>query len=50
MGALVKQGVSIGESSVVGMGSVVYNDVPEGMIALGNPARVVRRNEHKKIF
>ena len=50
MGALIKQGVSIGESSVVGMGSVVYNDVPEGMIALGNPARVVRRNEHKKIF
>ena len=50
MGALVKQGVSIGESSIVGMGSVVYNDVPEGMIALGNPARVVRRNEHKKIF
>jgi sugar O-acyltransferase (sialic acid O-acetyltransferase NeuD family) len=50
MGALVKQGVSIGESSIVGMGSVVYNDVPDGMIALGNPARVVRRNEHKKIF
>ena len=50
MGALVKQGVSIGESSIVGMGSVVYSDVPDGMIALGNPARVVRRNEHKKIF
>ena len=50
MGALVKQGVSIGETAIVGMGSVVYDDVPDGMIALGNPARVVRRNDHKKIF
>lgn len=50
MGALVIEKVSIGSESVVGMGSVVYKDIPSGVIALGNPARVVRRNEDKKVF
>ena len=50
MGALVREGVSIGKSSIVGMGSVVYNDIPDNVIALGNPARVVRRNEQKNVF
>ncbi|WP_435230935.1 NeuD/PglB/VioB family sugar acetyltransferase [Pseudopelagicola sp. nBUS_20] len=50
MGALIKEGVSVGANSIIGMGAVVYKDVPEGMIALGNPARVVRRNEDQKVF
>jgi acetyltransferase-like isoleucine patch superfamily enzyme len=32
------------------MGSVVYNDIPDQMIALGNPARPMRRNDEKKVF
>ncbi len=50
MGALIKEGVCIGSNSIVGMGAVVYNDIPEGMIALGNPARVVRQNSEQKVF
>lgn len=35
-------GVRIGENSLVGAGSVVVQDVPEGMIVAGNPAKVIR--------
>lgn len=50
MGALIKEKLRIGHTSIVGMGSVVHSDVPEEVIALGNPARVVRRNEDRKVF
>lgn len=41
-GVIVLDGVSIGAGAVVGAGSVVTRDVPDGMIAAGNPARVIR--------
>lgn len=41
-GAIVCPGVSIGEGSVVGAGSVVTRDVPAGVVAYGNPARIAR--------
>lgn len=50
MGALIKEGVNIGSNVIIGMGSVVYNDIPEGVIALGNPARVVQKNSGKRVF
>lgn len=50
MGALIKEGLTVGANSIVGMGAVVYQDIPDGMIALGNPARVVRKNEDQKVF
>jgi len=34
--------VTIGEGAMIGAGSVVTKDVPDGMLAYGNPARVVR--------
>lgn len=40
--AIVCKGVSIGENSVIGAGSVVVNDIPANVIAAGNPARVVK--------
>jgi maltose O-acetyltransferase len=41
-GAIVCPGVSIGEDTVVGAGAVVTRDLPAGVVAYGNPARVVR--------
>jgi maltose O-acetyltransferase len=41
-GAIVLPGVSVGENSVIGAGSVVTRDVPENVVAAGNPARVLR--------
>lgn len=41
-GAIVCPGVTIGENAVVGAGSVVTRDVPAGVLAVGNPCRVVR--------
>jgi maltose O-acetyltransferase len=41
-GALVLPGVSIGENSVIGAGSVVTGDLPAGVVAHGSPARVAR--------
>lgn len=40
--ALILPGVRIGSGSVIGAGSVVTRDVPEGVFAAGNPCRVVR--------
>lgn len=50
MGALVKEKVSIGSQSVLGMGSVAYKDIPDEVIAIGNPARPAKRNENKRVF
>ncbi len=41
-GALILKGVSIGADSVIGAGSVVTSSIPSGVIAAGNPARVLR--------
>lgn len=41
-GAIILPGVRIGQNSVVGAGSVVTRDLPSGVLAFGNPCRVVR--------
>ena len=41
-GAIILPGVSIGSRSVIGAGSVVTRDVPDGVFAAGNPCRVIR--------
>jgi len=41
-GALILAGVTIGSRSVIGAGSVVTRDIPDGMLAVGNPCRVIR--------
>jgi maltose O-acetyltransferase len=41
-GAIILPGVKIGSRSVIGAGSVVTRDVPGGVLAAGNPCRVLR--------
>jgi maltose O-acetyltransferase len=41
-GAIVLPGVTIGENTVVGAGAVVTKDLPANVVAVGNPARVIR--------
>jgi len=42
-GVIVCPGVTIGRDTVVGAGSVVTKDLPPGVLAVGNPAHVIRR-------
>ncbi|MDE3087370.1 MAG: sugar O-acetyltransferase [Acidobacteriota bacterium] len=42
-GVVVLPGVTVGSDTVVGAGSVVTADLPAGVVAMGNPARVARR-------
>ena len=41
-GTTILRGVSIGENSVVGAGSVVTKDVPDNVIVAGNPAKIIK--------
>ena len=45
-GTIVLPGVEIGDDTVVGAGSVVAKSLPAGVIAMGNPCRVVRQLAH----
>ena len=40
--AIILPGVSIGDNSVIGAGSVVTKNIPAGVVAVGNPCRVLR--------
>ncbi len=42
--AIICPGVTIGDRSVIGAGSVVTKDIPADCIAVGNPARIIKRN------
>ena len=51
-GAFIMPGVTIGENSVIGAGSVVTKDIPANVIAVGSPARVLREitQEDRKFY
>lgn len=42
-GAIICPGVTIGKGSVIGAGAVVTKDIPENSLAVGNPAKVIRK-------
>ena len=41
-GVIVMPGVTIGDNTVIGAGSIVTKDIPSGVVAVGNPCRVLR--------
>ncbi|MBQ3061162.1 MAG: sugar O-acetyltransferase [Lachnospiraceae bacterium] len=41
-GVVILPGVHIGDGSIIGAGSVVNKDIPQGVIAAGNPCKVIR--------
>lgn len=50
-GAVILPGVTIGDNVVIGAGSVVTKDIPDNVVAVGNPCKVLREvNEHDKEF
>lgn len=50
-GALIMPGITIGDHTVIGAGSVVTKDIPSGVVAVGVPCRVLREiNEHDKVY
>ena len=50
-GVIVMPGITIGDNAVIGAGSVVTKDIPAGVVAVGNPCRVIREvGEHDKVY
>lgn len=48
---VIVPGITIGKNSVIGAGSVVTKDIPENVVAVGNPCRVLREiGEHDREF
>ena len=45
-GAIIIAGVTIGENSIISPRSVVTQDIPDYCIAVGNPARVIKKIDH----
>ena len=41
---MILPGVSIGDNSIIGAGSVVTKDIPSNVVAVGNPCEVIKEN------
>lgn len=50
MNVPIKENICIGCDVIIGMGSAVFKNIPDSIIALGNPARPMKKNEDKKVF
>lgn len=50
-GAVIVPGVTVGDDVVIGAGSIVTRDIPDRVVAVGNPCRVLREvNEHDEKY
>ena len=50
-GVIVLPGVTIGDNTVIGAGSIVTKDIPSNVVAVGNPCKVLREiGEHDRVF
>lgn len=43
--SVIRNGISVGENTIIGMGSAVTKGIPDNVVAFGNPAKVIRKNE-----
>jgi sugar O-acyltransferase (sialic acid O-acetyltransferase NeuD family) len=50
MSAAIRELVSVGDYSIIGMYSAVYKDIPDEMVAMGNPARPMKKNDDHHVF
>lgn len=44
IGSIIRESVHIGNNVLVGAGSLVLKDIPDGVVAYGSPARIIRQN------
>ena len=50
-GVIIVPGIRIGKNSVIGAGSVVTKDIPDNVVAVGNPCKILRKiSEHDKNY
>ena len=45
-GSIITAGVTIGENSIISVGSVVTHDIPDHCVVVGNPGRVIKKINH----
>ena len=50
IGTILKHGITVGEKSIIGLGSIVHKNIPSNVIAMGNPARPMKRNIDQRVF
>lgn len=50
MGSQIKESVTIGHNVIIGMGSIVTSDIPDNVIAMGYPAKVLKENTSRSVF
>jgi sugar O-acyltransferase (sialic acid O-acetyltransferase NeuD family) len=47
--AVIKQGVTVGKNVTIGAGTVIIRDVPDNTIVVGNPQRIIHKEEPRKL-
>lgn len=45
-----KEGLTIGNDVICAAGAIVFRDLPDAVIVVGNPARIMKKNEEKRVF
>ncbi len=47
--AVIKQGVTVGRNVTIGAGTVIIRDIPDNMVVVGNPQRILQKEEYRKL-
>ena len=42
--------IQIGDDVIISAGAIVFKDLPDEVVAVGNPARIMKKNEQKRVF
>lgn len=42
--------IRVGDDAIISGGAIVFRDLPDGVVAVGNPARIMKENNEKKVF